>query len=650
MRIPTVPRVLPCIFLALAIACGDSGGPTLAGDILGDNVSGPDGVDSGTDVATPDDGNPGDTGPTDPGTPPPVFDPVVAASLQALLDEHVAFSSDPGLTLTVRTADGAWWTGAAGFADLADRTPMGPDTAFRVGSNTKPIVAATIMQLVEEGRVDLDAPLTDYLPEYSEWSDISVRLLLNMRSGLPEYLGLTPVVLQLVIDPSTPMGPRAILEEVRAAPRDFAPGTAGKYTNTSYPVLGLIIEAVTGNAADQEIDARIIQPLGLTGTYLDMGDRENDNLAEGYIDFGLAGPALGLSSSTESLLPDPHYVDGLLLGTRLIHPSVNWTAGSLVSTSRDMAVLIHALLAGDLLKPESVAAMKETVVASLFNGPVLYGLGLQVRPTAFGDSYGHGGLNFGYQAGTYYFPENGVTISRLHNFLLDSYDSLQDEMMTLILNGGDPDFTPCLRPDDLFKEYDTGKYLNVSFKGRVNAATDLPKIAGNASLRVATADGPTPFTGIFPSATLGTTEAGNNCTITGYGLSNDGDSDVMITSLVLGEGLFANLDDDGRKVIGMANLGDFFLLVAKAWYREGSTEILERFCYTACSDYARFGAAKLCGEVDGLPEKGDTLRVFGTLPMIDDPDLVSTFLGQLGIPACLCLGTDGQYAACTDEP
>lgn len=639
-------RFAPMLLVFLGAACGDAGGgPAMdvLGELPGDVSPGADAADASGEAATGDAG-PGDTGAPDDGPPP--FDPVLAASLQALLDEHVAFSPDPGVSLAVRTADGAWWVGAAGTADLADGTPMTPDTGFRVGSNTKPFVAATVLQLVEEGLVDLDAPLTAYLPEYAEWSDITVRMLLDMRSGLPEYLGILPLVFQLVSDPAVPVGPREVLEYVREAPRDFAPDTAGKYTNSSYLLLGLIIEAVTGQAADREIHDRIIAPLGLAHTYLDLGDRVDDTLAEGYIDFGLAGPALGLSSSTTSLLPDPHYVDGLLVGTRLIHPAVNWTAGSMVSTSRDMAVLVHALLAGDLLSAASRVEMEKTQPAQLFNGLVPYGLGLQVRPTAHGEGHGHGGLNFGYQAGSYYFPDHGITISHLHNFLLDAYDAFQDEMLRLILDGGDPDLVPCLRPDDLFRAYDGGAYLNVAFKGRVNAAADQPKVAGNAFLRLASADGPKPFTGIFPSASLEPSASGTNLVVTGYGLADDGDADLVITSLYLGAGAFAGLDADGRKAVGAANLGDFFLVVSKAWYREGGTEIIERICPAATSDYQRSGEIKLCGDPDGMPAPGDTLRLFGTAPYLDDPDRVASVLDALGIPACVCLGTDGTYAAC----
>jgi len=635
----------------LVLGC-DDGGTAPRADVLddgfvsdgvGDADAGPDAPapDVATDLAT-------DLAADAPADEGPSFDPVLAASLQALLDEHVAFSPDPGVTLTVRTADGAWWSGAAGTADLAEGTPMAPDSAFRVGSNTKPFVAVTVLQLVEEGLVDLDAPLTTYLPEYAEWSDISVRQLLNMRSGLPEYLGILPLVVGLVADPSTPVAPRDILEYVRQAPRDFDPGTSGKYTNSSYLVLGLIIEAVTGHAADAEIRTRIIEPLGLAHTYLDLGDRDDDTLVEGYIDFGLAGPALGLSSATEALLPDPQYVDGLLVGTRLIHPAVNWTAGSMVSTSRDMAKLVFALFDGDLLTPESMAGMEDTELALLFNGLVEYGLGLQVRPTSYGDGYGHGGLNFGYQAGTYWFPDLGVTISHLHNFLLDAYDAFQDDVLGFLRDGGDPDFVPCTLPDDLFRTWDTGAYLNLAFKGRVNAADAATPVSGNARLRLATEDGPVPFTGIFPSAKRESGATGDRVTLTGYGLANDGDADLLVTTIVLGEGLFSGLDADGRKAIAPANLGDFFVLVAKAWYAEGSTTVVDRFCYVATSDYLRDGEVKVCGDVVGVPEVGDVLRVFGTAPYLDDPDRVALLLGQIGLPACLCLGTDDQYAACDD--
>ena len=116
------------------------------------------------------------------------------------------------------------------------------------------------------------------------------------------------------------------------------------------------------------------------------------------------------------------YENGLLIGTNLMHPTVTWTSGALVSTSEDMTKFVYALASAQLFSQETFDLMATTQGAQLFSGIVQYGLGLQVRPTNQGDSVGHGGMNFGYQAATYFFPDNGITISHLHNFLLDSYD------------------------------------------------------------------------------------------------------------------------------------------------------------------------------------------------------------------------------------
>lgn len=653
------------LVLVLGLACDSSDDPIITGndlieqDVIGeDDVLLEDGlvaVDEGYyldqyagDTATQDSTTVNDvaTGDT---VEVPEFPTVLSESLQKLLAEHVAFSPDPGLTLTVRLPEGATWTGAAGYANLETLAEMVPDSAFRVGSNTKPVVAVTVLKLVEQGLIELDAPLTDYLPEYSEWSNISVRQLLNMRSGLKDFLGITLLMIELVADPFTAVTPEHILEYVRDEPLDFEPGTDGKYTNSSYLLLGMIIEEVTGKTADQALYDLVIGPLGMDNTYLDVGNRENDLLTEGYIDFQVAGPALGLAPGTENILPDPLYIDGLLVGTNLIHPTVTWTAGSLVSTSKDMATLVHALMGTDFLLPGTLDEMTETVQAELFSGMIQYGLGLQIRETPYGTIYGHGGLNFGYQAGSYYFPDSGVTLSHMHNFLLESYDPLQNDVMEMVLAGGDPDFEPCLPPEDIYKEFDSGEYLNVAFKGAVNEKGVETVEMGNTTLRLATETGPVPFSGILPSVTRGIgTDGSDNLTIVAYSLSPDEDIDMVMTTLTAKNSLFNGIEGTGGKEISLMNLGDLFLMVIHCTLREGTADVYKRLCVVAISDYRRTGEVALCGSTGALPEAGDTLRLFAAIPFLDDPALVAGVLAQAGASVCSCLNDEGQYEACED--
>jgi len=566
------------------------------------------------------------------------FDTKLAGAIETLMQDHIVYSQDPGMTLTVRLANGAMQDFATGVADVAAQKDMTAETAFRVGSNTKPIVAVTVLQLVEEGLIGLDDPLTEYLPEYSEWSNISVRQLLNMRSGLKDFLAVLGFMLDAMGHPETPLTPAEVVEAVRSEPMDFEPGTSGKYTNTSYLLLGMIIEQVTGNTAGDEINARVIQPLGLNNTYLDIGSTQNAALAHGYIDMSVAGPILGLPAGTDMFIPDVIEVEGLIDGTNLLHPTVTWTSGSLVSTAHDMAVFSHALFSGQLLGHDMLEEMKHTQEASLFNGPVQYGLGLQARPTAHGSSIGHGGLNFGYQAATYFFPEHDVVISHLHNFLVDMYDPFQDELMGIILNGPPASYTVYTPPEDLFKDFDTDQYINVKFKGLVNDAAVKPAKTGTMTMRLATEDGSIPYGGLLPSAVL---EDGR-VTITSVGLTDTKDFHIRLTFISLGPNAANNLDDTGRKAVTMANIDDAFVMVADAQLDEDQNPV--RMCYMAITDSTRTG--DLVMVESAKPEAGSTMRMFASLPVTEDPDTVAATLSFMGFPACACMGDDGEYHEC----
>lgn len=174
-------------------------------------------------------------------------DPAVGAALQALLDEHVLFSADPGMTLSIVTDDGKFWSGAAGVADLKSKIKMTPETGFRVGSNTKPFVATIILQLVDEGLVGLDDDVTEFFPQYGQWAGVTVRHLLSMRSGIVDYLTVAEFMLETISKPGEEISPEEVLAYVTETPLEFEPGTGGQYSNSGYLLLGMIIEQATGN-------------------------------------------------------------------------------------------------------------------------------------------------------------------------------------------------------------------------------------------------------------------------------------------------------------------------------------------------------------------------------------------------------------------
>jgi D-alanyl-D-alanine carboxypeptidase len=196
----------------------------------------------------------------------------------------------------------------------------------------------------------------------SNGENITVRQLLSHRSGLFDYLNDESVVKPYL---SGNFGyvwtPPKLVAVSNAHPPLFEPGAKYSYSNTNYILLGLVIEAATGNPVDMELRQRIFEPLGLRSTLLATSQRIPGAHAHGYLVSG----------------KDP------LLDVTLVSPSYAWTAGGIVSTASDIARFYRALLGGQLLPPELLQAMETTVDS--------YGLGLYKTHLPCGDIYGHDG-------------------------------------------------------------------------------------------------------------------------------------------------------------------------------------------------------------------------------------------------------------------
>jgi D-alanyl-D-alanine carboxypeptidase len=195
-----------------------------------------------------------------------------AAAVDHALTQAVVGNDLPGGIVVV--GDGTGLTrAAAGHSDVDTKPVFAPNTHVRAASITKTFVAATILHLVAEGQVDLDAPIETYLPgrvrgKGIDADAVTVRQLLRHQSGLPEYFDPdTPV-------PTEPVTADQLLDAALTRPAQFAPGSALKYTNTNYIIAGMIIDKLTGNPAADEITKRIIVPLWLSDTYFPApGDR-----------------------------------------------------------------------------------------------------------------------------------------------------------------------------------------------------------------------------------------------------------------------------------------------------------------------------------------------------------------------------------------
>ncbi|MEV7358396.1 serine hydrolase domain-containing protein [Kitasatospora sp. NPDC091276] len=306
---------------------------------------------------------------------------VVRQGLDRLVHEDkypAALASDLG-------RDGRTRNYAAGVADLSTGKKVPVDGQVRAGSNTKAFTATVVLQLVDEGKVALDAPVEQYLPnlvrgEGIDGRHITVRQLLQHTSGLPDYVDFAGDLVGT--ERHTYLQPRTLLDLALAHKALFAPGTSWAYSNTNYLLAGLIIEKVTGRPLAEQITHRIIERIGLRHTYFpgagDEGIREAH--PQGYY----AQPGGPLEDVTE------------------LDPSWSWAAGQVISTPSDLNRFFSALFGGKLLKPAQLAQMRTTVEVPGGMWPgARYGLGVTSTPLSCGGlMWGHGGDIPGYQTRT----------------------------------------------------------------------------------------------------------------------------------------------------------------------------------------------------------------------------------------------------------
>ena len=315
--------------------------------------------------------------------------PDFAERARAILEQ--AYASDgPGAVAIVVDDGHVVFEEGRGLADIEAGTPIGPDTVFRYASITKQFTAATILQLVAEGKVSLDAPLTDYLPEYPQpGGAATVRQLLNHTSGIMSYTAM-PGFMEPE-NTAKPMTTAEMLDYFDDAEMPAAHGERMAYNNSAYIILGAIIERVTGKNWDEAVRERIANPLGLS------------SLTSGIYEAGIATMAKGYTRDEDAIVP-----------SQVIHMSLPHSAGALVGTVGDLATWAAALHSGKVVPAAQYAEMiAPTTLADGSTSPFGFGLmNAEVRGTA---TIGHSGGIFGFSTDSLYMPSEDIFVAVLAN-------------------------------------------------------------------------------------------------------------------------------------------------------------------------------------------------------------------------------------------
>ncbi|MGI5212237.1 serine hydrolase domain-containing protein [Plantactinospora sp. CA-290183] len=315
--------------------------------------------------------------------------------------EEIVDGGFAGVQLRVHDDRGEW-VGSAGVRELGDAAEPPTDGRFRIGSTTKTFTATVVLQLVAEGRIGLDAPVHDHLPEFGLDRRITARMLLQHTSGVFNFTG------EVYDDGTFAPGIPAIGKEwvdnrfhtyqdeelVRLAlskPARFEPGTDWNYSNTNYVLAKLLIEKVTGHSYAEEMQRLILRPLGLSGTVVPGASPEvPEPHAHGYYQYQDAG-------------------QWKTVDTTRFNPSWISAAGDMISTTEDLHTFISALQGGKLLPAPLLAEMRTPHPKS---GDYRYGLGLFVEETDCGGTVLHhnGGL-WGWAALMYSTPDGSTTLT-----------------------------------------------------------------------------------------------------------------------------------------------------------------------------------------------------------------------------------------------
>ena len=334
----------------------------------------------------------------------------------------------PGLSLAVGIAGEIVWAEGFGWADIDERRPVTPKTLFRIGSVAKPMTATAVGLLHERGLLDLDAPVRDYVPSFpgKEWS-VTTRQLMGHVAGVRH----PPFDEELLYMREHCESPLDGLELFADDPLLFAPGTGYRHSTYGWTLVGAVVEAAAGEPFLGFMQREVFDPSAMRDTALDDPLWPAARRTSFYWPFAAGNTRYGVEDANDA---DNSCIQG---------------AGALLSTPSDVARFGLAILAGRLLRSETLEMLRTPL--ELESGEsTRYGLGWFVRAAPLGPEattttvFGHSGTSVGGYASLMTLPEHGIVIAVTtnvslaadrvpHRFLAESLPSLSLRVAGIVL-------------------------------------------------------------------------------------------------------------------------------------------------------------------------------------------------------------------------
>ena len=330
-----------------------------------------------------------------------------AARIQEVLDLAHKYGQFNGSALVAENGK-VVYKGAFGMANVEWGIGNTPDTKFRLGSITKQFTATAILQLVEQGKIKLDAKLTEYLPEYRKdtGDKVTIHHLLTHTSGIPSYTSL-PGFFENVS--RNPYKVDEFVKKYASGDLEFEPGSKFSYNNSGYFLLGAIIEHVTGKSYEQVLKQNIFDPLGMKNTGYDHHNTIIPKRASGY--------------SLTPVVSNAAYLD----------MSIPYAAGSLYSTVEDLYLWDQALYTDKVLSVASKELMYKPFLQNYAYGWAIRNASFKVNNNDV-PTIAHGGGINGFTTIIVRFPKEKNLIVMLDNTGTQYLDRLSDSIAKIIYN------------------------------------------------------------------------------------------------------------------------------------------------------------------------------------------------------------------------
>lgn len=307
------------------------------------------------------------------------------AAIDAYVTDQMRSAQLPGVALVVVRGDRVVYAKGYGKADPAGR-PVTPATPFLLGSISKPFTALAVMQLVEAGKVELDAPVQRYIPWFrvadsAASATITVRQMLYQRSGLPQ----SPTT-QAITD----QGPDALEHAVRALAtlEPFAPpGTAFAYSNGNYDTLGMLVQAVSGQSYEEYVRQHIFAPLDMRNSFASQDEAMRHGMASGY-----------------------RWWFGIPVASTLPFDRADLPSGYLIASAEDMAHFVIAQMNGGRYGAASVLSPEGIALTHVIPRPDPYGMGWEAEEDNGLTLINHDGGTPNFQTSLFFDPEARVGV------------------------------------------------------------------------------------------------------------------------------------------------------------------------------------------------------------------------------------------------